>query len=496
MASISNVLVAGLMNPAFGRNVAPTVAGLGGGIVQGREQGRARVAEEQKQKGMLDLMQQASSVNMSDPTAREGLFSAMREQNISAGDGAAILQAGQQIGGQQAQQEIQKQLQFATSNGASAKVLENIESGFYVGNTAALMGTLQSQQETSQEALARQAAGERATKFGVLPETIAALGTDDLNALSSEYEKRAMTARIDGLETRQARAVQAGIAGREGASEETLQNVRDGVYDGDTDALLEDVRGTDTEAYQVQAGKGIGQVVQLPTRGGQVKFNNKWVDPSAAGLVKAPSRTQEGTGKFTRTTVGQSVEVAAAFGTLRSLVGEIENVFDAQLKIVFNAINPLNTDFTQSLAAAQKIVPDALVRLVSGSAVRKEEMGDFTKLFAPTFVDVLSPQAIATKLIRSGAMLQANSLLSTGEISPAKAREMVVAATTMGLTNDEKALLKEGKFKQAVSKRLDSFAGEGPSTAPTIKSQADFEASGLVTGDEFMDANGKTWTVN
>jgi len=50
--------VAGLMNPAFGRNVAPTVAGLGGGIVQGREQGRARVAEEQKQKGMLELMGQ------------------------------------------------------------------------------------------------------------------------------------------------------------------------------------------------------------------------------------------------------------------------------------------------------------------------------------------------------------------------------------------------------------------------------------------------------
>jgi len=111
MAGISNQLVWGLMNPSFGNNLANSVAGLGGGIVQGREQGRARQEDETKQRGMLEIMELSTKAAPGSKEMMQGSSAIGRAYGLSAAEVSQGMQNGLAMQDAQYQSKLRGQQQ-------------------------------------------------------------------------------------------------------------------------------------------------------------------------------------------------------------------------------------------------------------------------------------------------------------------------------------------------------------------------------------------------
>lgn len=431
MARLSQGLIQGLTRPAFGEGLmagtAAGITGMGAGrLLQDQQQQQQRMNQ-----GLLTAYQTGASPGGSDPMA---VLSALQE-----GTGAdpkklvAMMQAGQ----------AQKQTQL----------------------------------EAQKEAERAQAARNRAKAMGYSEETINAYANDpeDLNALVDKASEKKAGQRLDQENEKSQVNRQVTLANQRGADADTIQDIKDGKYVGKNSDLLGMLGGEGDSIAEFQNIE-TGEVQSLTTLNGKVWQGGKWVNPSEAGLVRAPSRTAEDT---TATFTAGQRSTSTAFsalgaGVIEDFVNETKSIGDLQKTIFETSVNPLTRDETARLRQVQAIVPDALARLQSGAAIKEDEMANFNTAYKIQLKDIASPQMMALKTIRTLLLTDITSRLTTGELSPPQARAMVQETARMGLSEPDKEKLRNGKFQEVVKPYISQIKGEGanPSQPKRIRYDA------------------------
>lgn len=427
MARFGQGLIQGLINPGYELNTTGMMAGgLAGRIAERKKE---ELQRQQQQAALMSAYKMGQSPGGSDPaSAMAALTQAV--PGVQAKDLVAMQQAGLQ--------------------------------------TAALRKEEQAKRD------AAVLAASRAKNVGVPQEAIDALSLDPetLNAYSKELEDQKRAATIDSQNRNRQIAIQLGVARNNNAPPEVISDIQSGVYVENNSEFLDLMqgKGTNIEEYQNQT---TGVVNSYPEKDGRLYVNNKWVLPTEAGLVKAPSRTAEdSSAKFTPTksTSAQIAMMGAASGTLLGVIDELETVKDARGAITLSAISPFALDETSTLKASQNLVPEALGRALSGAAIKDDEMPRFEEMFSIRLMDFTSPVTIATKLVRTAALTSATSKLAAGEISPQEARALMVEAGSLTLTKEDKQKLQQGKLKEVVRPYVTKFTGEQSKKENTAES--------------------------
>lgn len=250
------------------------------------------------------------------------------------------------------------------------------------------------------------------------------------------------------------------------APSELIQDIKDGLYTDKPLEALSAMRGEDSKNESYQDAE-TGEVFLLATKGAKVFKNNKWSLPSEIGLIEAPRVTAEGSVPKFKSEQRNIPFLAFAAGATNRLINELDTFPKLQTTILTAGVNPFTTDTTEALDGYRSYVSESLLRFFSGAAVPQKEQQRYQKMFTITGTDIISAKASVQKIIAAAALTSINAKLSSGEITPAEAREQGLEAGVMALSEEDYEILRrggKGSLKKVVKKYTDPLlkdSGDG-----------------------------------
>jgi hypothetical protein len=245
-----------------------------------------------------------------------------------------------------------------------------------------------------------------------------------------------------------------------GLPEDDIEAVKNGLYVGENSNFLNLMTGKDS-SQQSYMDQKTGQLSTLPARGGKVLVGNKWVYPNDAGLVEGPKVTAETTIPQYKTPSKDIPFVTNASGVAKKFIEGLSTWPNMQMQIATAAAqtpSPIKFEFPAKLAEFQNIVPEALVRVQTGAAIKDDELPRYEKSFGITINDFMTPIAAAEKIIRTSVLLSATSKIMSGEVNVQQGRSLIDEAAQISLSEEDVRMIQSkdpNGFKNVIKKYTD-----------------------------------------
>lgn len=347
---------------------------------------------------------------------------------------------------------------------------------------------LQAETDKQQRTDRANSAANSAETVGVSEDLIEIFRDDPkgLEQLSRDVAAKKETARLDALEKAKQKKVQVARATEAGLPPSLIKDIESGIYVGRNSDFADLVSGKafSSQNYQIQEGSAVqgqpsGSLINLPTLGGKVVYNNKMYYPNELGLIEGPKVTAEGSVSKMTPQTKMLPFAASAAGVVQGFVNGLDDIEDLNTKIGFAAGEsaiPFNTDTARSLRAFQGQVPEVLSRIASGAAIKDDELPRYEAMFSVKLADITAPLSAAEKVIRTAALVSISSRIMSGEVSPEEGRKLIEEAGSIVLSEDDAAKIRKGgkgSLKSVVKKYTDTFLdvrGQTSSDTDTVES--------------------------
>jgi len=461
MAKFSQAFLQSMLQPSYQQGLFTAAQQLGAAPAQRRKLEQAQA-----------LKQQLAGIDTNTPEGLAGLAKVYRQQ----GDIPNAIKYEEA-----ARKLTQQQKELTNIEGLRTNIINRANAVQGLGNLAETAETANPQQlesmrqtvleaeqakqlkaeQTAQAATAAEGMGFDANFIEVFSEDPEGL----INVVRSVAEAKSITS-LEKQNEKAANAVLVNRARSYNAPDELIQDIKDGLYTDKPLEALSAMRGEDSKNESYQDAE-TGEVLLLATKGAKVFKNNKWSLPSEIGLIEAPSVTAEGSVPKFKSEQRNIPFLAFAAGATDRLVNELDTFPKLQTTILTAGVNPFTTDTTEALDGYRSYVSESLLRFFSGAAVPEKEQQRYQKMFTITGTDILSAKATVQKIIAASALTSINAKLSSGEITPAEAREQGLEAGVMALSEEDYEILRKGKtgsLRKVIKKYTDNLLDSGSST--------------------------------
>ena len=485
MPRFSQQVLNALSNPQAGMLTGQAIANVGGRLAQIPEEIRA---EQQRKAQQAALQQGMLGYASQDPAA---LAEAAQAFARSGGDPRAALSlAGAASDANKAQQQAARTGALRQNVVSRASNLPGFE-GMVEAAASASAEQLESmrvqllQAETSKQQRTDEAnrAANSATSVGVSEDLIDVFKDDPegLMNLSRKVAEKRETSRLDAIEDNRQKAIQVARAKEAGLPPSIVKDIESGIYVGRNNDFADLVSGKafSSQNYQIQEGSAVqgqpsGSLINLPTLGGKVVYNNKMYYPNELGLIEGPKVTAEGSVSKMTSETKMLPFAASAAGVIKGFINGLNDIEDLNTKIAFAAgesVIPFNTDTARSLRAFQSQVPEVLSRIASGAAIKDDELPRYEAMFSVKAADLTAPLSAAEKVIRTAALVSISSKIMSGEVSTEEGRRLIEEAGSIVLSEDDANKIRKGgkgSLKSVVKKYTDTFLKDSGQTSSSI----------------------------
>jgi hypothetical protein len=368
-------------------------------------------------------------------------------------------------------EDQKKAAQRLASLGYSEQAIQLLESA----NAAEQEIALKQQQEAAVKSNI-----DRATAFNLPQETIdsyAAGGIDEktFNSLIKDARDKTAAANINKTTNERQIRAQTTYAERFEAPPSIVAQIKNGDFVGNTELLQDTLKGkADNKSVNNSTwlNQETGEYITYPTSNGKILVlgedgSETWKYPQQVNpsLVEAPVRQVGGREAFSGKglTQGQATTTGAAVNVTNNMIELLDGKTRGEQAIVLGLAGAgIPTDESSIVSQYNTLIPDVRGRIVSGAALKEQEVKDYRDLFGISLKDALSPVAIARKLRISYILNEVDSKLGTGEMTPTTARQALNQALAFDFSPQEKEQLEAARgsnFKAVLSKYQPNGSG-------------------------------------